>query len=498
MIWALVAACVVATIPASLRWLRVAQREHYLAPSVTRFAIRWWRSGWFNQVLVLVASLGVLGAFFEPWLGFLAVITEIVGPVGLSVRGRTSPLAWTTRLRRLALVSGFLVAVVFVVGGLTDLAWLVVLGLVSMPIIVDVALAALGPVETRLGDRWVAKAASRLRSSGAKVVAITGSYGKTTTKQYVAHLISEAFRTVASPASFNNRMGLARAINEHLTPGTEVFVAEMGTYGPGEIAALCEWVRPDIAAIVAIAPVHLERFKSEERIVAAKSEILDGAAIGVLGIDHPLLANLAEAKSDTLELITVSTGTSEAKVKVEDGSLAVDGRHVARVPDGAFALNLGVAVGISIALGMHPEQIVPRLGDLPRPEHRQTVTTSERGFSVIDDTYNSNPVGARKGLETLVELGAGGRKVLVTPGMVELGSQQTAENLAFGASASMVVDDIVIVGMTNRAALVEGSGRGDASVTVVASREAAVDWVRDHLGSGDAVLYENDLPDHYP
>jgi len=448
--------------------------------------------------LVLVGAVSVLGAFFEPWFGFLAVVTEIVGPVGLSVRGRTSPLAWTSRLRRLALVSGLLAMAVYLVGGLTDLAWLVALGLVSMPIIVDVALSVLEPVEARLGDKWVAKAASRLRSSGAKVVAITGSYGKTTTKQYVAHLLSEVFRTVASPASFNNRMGLARAINEHLAPGTEVFVAEMGTYGPGEIAALCEWVRPDVSAIVSIGPVHLERFKSEQRIVAAKSEILDGATAGVIGVDHPLLATLAEAKAGAMEVITVSTGNTEAKVKVEDGYLVVEGRQVARIPEGAFALNLGVAVGISMALGMRTEQILPRLGNLPRPEHRQNVTTSERGFSVIDDTYNSNPVGARKGLETLVELGAGGRKVLVTPGMVELGPRQRAENLAFGASASMVVDDIVVVGKTNRAALLEGSGRGGASVTVVASREAAVDWVRDHLGPGDAVLYENDLPDHYP
>ena len=114
------------------------------------------------------------------------------------------------------------------------------------------------------------------------MVAITGSYGKTTTKQYTAHLLSGSFRVVASPASFNNRMGLARAINEQLAPGTEVFIAEMGTYGRGEIAELCTWIRPEVSAIVAIGPVHLERFKTEERIVSAKSEILDGAKVGVL------------------------------------------------------------------------------------------------------------------------------------------------------------------------------------------------------------------------
>ena len=497
MTWPVVAACVAATVPAALRWLRVAQREHYLAPSVTRFAVRWWLSSWINRYLVVLSLVGVVGAIFDPWFGLLAAVSQI-GPVGLSIRGKTSPLEWTARLRRLAVVSGLSVAIFFVVGGLADFGWLVAMGVVTFPVIVDAALLILGPIETRMGDKWVTRAANRLRSSGTKVVAITGSYGKTTTKQYAAHLISGMFRTVASPASFNNRMGLARAINDHLAPGTEVFIAEMGTYGPGEIAALCQWVKPDVSAIVAIGPVHLERFKSEERIVAAKTEILDGATAGVIGVDHPLLAKLAESRADSLRMITVSAGKTDATVKVEDGQLVVQGRRVARVPDGVFALNLGVAVGISMALGLSPDQIVPRLGNLPQPEHRQTVTTSEKGFAVIDDTYNSNPAGARKALDTLTRVGVGGRKVLVTPGMVELGPQQSPENLAFAAAASMVVDDILVVGKTNRSSLVEGSGRGEASVTVVASRDAAVGWVRDHLGPGDAVLYENDLPDHYP
>jgi len=496
MIWALIAVSVVATIPAGLRWLRVAQREHYLPPSVATFAARWWTSSPANIALLVAMVVGLIGSRWSPWWGFLVPVAQI-GPIGLSVKGRTSPMNWTGRMRRVGVGSGLLLSALYVLGGALESGFFVTIGLFLLPALIDLALVAMGPVERMLGDKWVAKAEVRLRESGARVVAITGSYGKTTTKQYTAHLLSASFRVVASPASFNNRMGLARAINDHLGPGTEVFVAEMGTYGPGEIADLCRWIRPEISAIVTIGPVHLERFKTEERIVAAKSEILDGAAIGVIGIDHPLLAALAERRSDDMELVTVSVG-QPATVTIKDGRLRIAGRDLAPVPDGVFELNLGVAVGISVALGVPPEQIVPRLGNLPQPEHRQTVTTSERGFSIIDDTYNSNPAGARRGLDRLVAIGAGGRKALVTPGMVELGPRQAEENLAFAAAASMVVDDIVVVGRTNRAALVEGSERGGASVTVVASREAAVSWVRDNLGPGDAVLYENDLPDHYP
>jgi UDP-N-acetylmuramoyl-tripeptide--D-alanyl-D-alanine ligase len=329
-------------------------------------------------------------------------------------------------------------------------------------------------------------------------VAITGSYGKTTTKQYVAHLLSGSFRVVASPASFNNRMGLARAINENLMPGTEVFVAEMGTYCPGEIEEITRWMPPDLAAMVAIGPVHLERFKTEERIVAAKSEILDRARVGIISVDHPLLARLAEERAGTMDVITVSGDGKPARVTVGNDVITIDGEVVGEAPPEVFAVNLAAAIGIGLALGVETADLTARVGGLPRPEHRQTVSTSERGFTVIDDTFNSNPAGARTALGLLERAGDGGRKVVVTPGMVELGTRQHEANASFAADSATRADELVIVGRTNRGALLEGSGKGPASVTVVSSRQEAVEWVREHLGPGDAVLYENDLPDHYP
>jgi len=497
MTWALVALCVLSTVPAGLRWLRVAQREHYLAPSVTRFALRWWAYRPINRLLLAVSIVGVIGAFWSPLWGFLVPVAQ-VGPIGLSIKGRTSSLAWTDRLRRLAVFSGVVAMAMYLVGAMVGSPVVIALAIFLLPVIVDLALVAMEPIERRLGNHWVDQAAARLRSSGARVVAITGSYGKTTTKQYVAHLLAGSRRTVASPASYNNRMGLARAINEHLVPGTEVFVAEMGTYGPGEIAEMCSWIQPTVSAIVAIGPVHLERFKTEERIVAAKSEILDGAATGVIAIDHPLLQILAVGRGKQMDVITVSGEGAEATVTVGNGLVQIDGVEVARVPPDAFAVNLSAAIGIALALGVEAGDVVGRLDELPRAEHRQTISKSDRGFSIIDDTFNSNPVGARSGLSHLSRVGGGGRIVVVTPGMVELGPLQFEENRSFAAEVAGVADDLVIVGGTNQRALLEGSDKGKASVTVVASREEAVDWVRQNLGPGDAVLYENDLPDHYP
>jgi UDP-N-acetylmuramoyl-tripeptide--D-alanyl-D-alanine ligase len=143
------------------------------------------------------------------------------------------------------------------------------------------------------------------------VIAITGSYGKTSTKLYTAHLLSGCFRTQASPASFNNRAGLSRAINEQLLDSTEIFVAEMGTYGQGEIREMCSWMKPKISAITAIGPVHLERMKSEERILQAKSEITETASTVVLQVDDPRLGELARhLENNGKRVIRCSSGRS--------------------------------------------------------------------------------------------------------------------------------------------------------------------------------------------
>ncbi len=496
MTWVLAVVCGIASVPAALRWLRVAQREHYLAPSVTRFAWRWWTTGPSNQFLLALGLVGVIGTLWSVWFGFLVAVAQ-VGPIGLSVKGVTSPLGWTGRLRRLAATSGVILLAAFLATGLTNTPAIIAVGLFALPLVVDLVLVLLTPVEEVAGSKWTDKARRKLEAVKADVVAITGSYGKTTTKNYLAHLLDGTHRTVASPASFNNRMGLARAINESLIPGTEVFIAEMGTYGPGEIKDLCDWIPPKVAAIVAVGPVHLERFKTEERIVSSKAEIFDRAEVGVICVDNPLLAELAKERANSMEIIEVSTG-GDGRVQVGDGSVSVDGRVIAPTPGHVFQANLAVAIGICLGLGVDVDGLAPQIATLPIAEHRQSVTLSEAGFSIIDDTFNSNPAGAHRGLGLLQEVGKGGKLAVVTPGMVELGSVQDRENRQFASAVSQVVDQLFIVGSTNRDALLEGSSNGRASVTVVGAREEAVAWVRGNLGPGDAVLYENDLPDHYP
>jgi UDP-N-acetylmuramoyl-tripeptide--D-alanyl-D-alanine ligase len=143
-----------------------------------------------------------------------------------------------------------------------------------------------------------------------------------------------------------------------------------------------------------------------------------------------------------------------------------------------------------------------RLPDLPTAPNRRQVTTGRSGATIIDDTYNANPAGASAALRQLERLagpgGDGRRRVVVTPGMVEMGNRQADENSRFARSASEIATDIVVVGLTNAAALTAGARAGSAAVVRVPTREQAVAWVSAQVGPGDVVLYENDLPDHFP
>lgn len=504
--WALLVIPVAGLVAAGLRWLLVAQREHYIPGSAVRFVLRWARSSPANMALAVLLVVMAVGAWVFPrqdWaLAMACAGVALVWPIGLPVRG----VAWTPRLLRVG--AGWLVIMIVGLAVSVRLAgtrpglWAGIAGGILLAgVIMDTSLLVLGPIESRLQRRWVEKARTRLRLVAPRVVAITGSYGKTTAKEYTRRVLTLAGPTVASPASFNNAMGLARAVNEQLTPDARWFVAEMGTYGPGEIAALCDWMPPEIAAITAIGPVHLERFGSLEVTLAAKAEITEHARVVVLNCDDERLSLFAD------DLVArgrevIRCGTSPGlDVTIRDGGgtweVEVRGEKIGSVAKVAFPTNLAVAIGIGVAAEVPLAGITEAFVDAGAPQHRQSVTKGQAGFWIIDDTFNSNPAGAVVALEALAGLDTG-RKVVVTPGMVELGKEQRAANREFAGNAAQVADDLLIVKKTNRKALLEGAEAGTARVHEFPDRDSAVEWVRANLGPGDAVLYENDLPAHYP
>jgi UDP-N-acetylmuramoyl-tripeptide--D-alanyl-D-alanine ligase len=493
-----------ATAAGSVRWLRVAQREHYIPGSVARFWWRWLRSSALNATvwILLVAACAV--GIWVPGLLVAGAAAVAVWPVGLMLRGRTGTLAWTRRLRTVAGVSALVAAALVVAMTLPfGIAPAAALLAVVAPFIVDGGLLLTAPLESRLADRHLRAAAAKLGRIKPIVVAITGSFGKTSTKEHLRDLLAGAVEVVASPASFNNKAGLSRAINEHMGPSCEVFIAEMGTYGPGEIRELCQSIPPAVAVITAIGPVHLERMGSLEAITAAKAEILERATTAVLNVDSPHLARLAAEVRPRMTVLRCGSDGTDLDVRVAtkgaDFEVHAAGTEcVVPRPEGVQAVNVACALGAALALGVSLDRVAELIPKLAPPSHRAQEKLTPSGVLVIDDTYNANPEGARHALHELATADVTGRRVLVTPGLIELGRAQEAENRQLARLAADIVDDLVIVNATNRNALRAGAREGGREPIVVRNREQAVGWVRERLREGDAVLYENDLPDHYP
>ena len=506
-------ALLAALIAQGVRWLRVLQREHYEPAAMARFLLRWstppvasarvWVGK--NQrplsLSLLSAAAFVVALCLSSLVGCVLATAfyGLVCPSGLSLRGRTSPLVWTRRLRTTSIVAGVLTVVVGAVGVLAHEPWWGALAAVwAVPFLLDATTRLLQPWERRQSAVFVDRAARRLAQVAPTVVGITGSFGKTSTKNHLADLFRVDGDTVATPKSFNNRAGLSRAINEGLIDGTRVFIAEMGTYGPGEIAELCAWCPPAISVITAIGPVHLERMKSLDTIESAKFEITTSAAAVVVNVDDERLRHWPARLAGKTVRTAGSVQPADVQVRVEGDHwvVVIDGESLATIAPIASVqpTNVACAIATALLLGRSATELIARLDAIAPVANRANVVTAASGVVVIDDTFNANPASAAASLRLLADQAVTGRRVVVTPGLIELGPEQYRENRALAAAVRAMGAELVIVQRTNAQALSDGCGAGAMRVRY---RDDAVAWVRATLRAGDAVLYLNDLPDHY-
>ncbi len=500
-----------------LRWLRVLQREHYEAMSMYRFLWRWSNpptgsartaKRWRHRLITLIDVLAVvfvvtLALDADLWAVVVTVLFGLFTPQGLSLKGRTSTLDWTRRLKTIAVVAVTLSVLIVAAGLVSARPWILgVLVVWLVPVVVSVAALVLTPYERRLAGKYVDQAVARLERVRPLIVGITGSYGKTSTKHHLAALLGGRDGVVSSPRSFNNRAGLSRAINENLADGTKVFIAEMGTYGPGEIAELCSWCPPELAVVTAIGPVHLERMRSLDVIERAKYEITAPARVVVLNVDDARLACWVDRLEERGKRVrTAGSSTNSASVRVYDQDarwhVSVEGEDVGSLElvTGLQATNLACAVAAALEVGASVQEVVARLDFVVPVANRANVAQAPSGVMVIDDTFNANPASARAAISMLAKLRVPGRKFVVTPGLIELGATQFEENFAVATEVRSVGAGLVVVGRTNARALSRGYA---GPVERFHTRDQAVAWVRSSLVRGDGVLYLNDLPDHYP
>lgn len=376
------------------------------------------------------------------------------------------------------------------------------------------------PVEALIRQSFVRRAHSRITTYKPFVIGIAGSYGKTSTKHIMAQLLAPHKRTLPTPKSFNTLMGITRTINENLEPKHELFIVEMDAYNTGEIAQMCKLVEPQVGVITSVGPQHLERFGSLERIADALYELVaslpTASPVVIYGGENTsaLLAERAnragyhvvryglESESDTSFDVVASnivvderashfTWRWDAEGLEFRVSIPLLGQH--------NILNVSAALTVVHLLGLPVAQAARDAIRLEPTQHRLQLIPSQGGITVIDDSYNANPVGVHNGLDVLAQM-RGNAKILVTPGMVELGNVEEAENKRFGEHAAQVCKHVILVGEQQTKPIFAGlqeSGFPSESIHVVNTLEEVTATLGQIAKPGDVVLFANDLPDTY-
>jgi UDP-N-acetylmuramoyl-tripeptide--D-alanyl-D-alanine ligase len=378
------------------------------------------------------------------------------------------------------------------------------------PLILVISNALLDPYEKDLQESFANQAREVLKQAHPFVIGITGSYGKTSSKVILTDILNSVAPTFTTPRSINSYMGVTREIRERLGAKHKYAVIEMGAYYTGSIKRMCSLTPPNAALVTAVGAMHLERFGSQENVFKAKSELPEA-----LPKDGILVVNgLDESKGpvDALmyDIEPTEKGTNFSirwQGKVYTGSTSLLGRPMLSNALGTFTM--------ACVLGLNPEVVLAVIRNVKTESNRlepqraaigslQAVRNGKPARDGIilrlNDAYNSNPQGFNGALEILNRV-SGGRKILVTPGMIELGEKQFEENKNCAKNAAAFCDLVVVVGSTNKQALIEGLQEGglkDEKLKQVSSMRDALNFLaEDYCSDGDVVLIENDLPDLY-
>ena len=310
-------------------------------------------------------------------------------------------------------------------------------------------------------------------------IGVTGSYGKTSVKNILAQLLSVKYRVVASPASYNTPMGLARTVNENLKADTQVLIMEMGARRSGEIQELAQILKPRYAIITSIGACHLETFGDMQTVARTKAEVLTELSIDGLAVtdgDNPwcqklMHPNLVQVKTaDVSEIPTNLLGAHQQK-------------------------NLQMAAVIARTLGVNEDAIREVAQNLQPTPHRLEKIVAPNGITIFDDSYNANPKSAENALALIANYQT--RKVVQTPGFVEQGTNAEQAHLEFCTQIKMVADAVIVVGELNRKYFEQGLNGWHGDVVYVPDRESAKKIYPQWLSKGDILLMINDLPEQY-
>lgn len=503
----------------SRRLLGILQQENYGGKSFLKWYLRKGniqrrRLSLLTLTLILLTALFQLCFSFLPYRAAnLIAVLPFAGLFLLYIFSETKyalkvPVKPTARLVRLAVADAILLLILscglgFALAAASlaiDEKWFYLFRFVPfallpvlLPFVAALANLLMKAYEAPRNRRFVKRAKGILAASGCIKVGITGSFGKTSVKQFAAAILSQKYRVLATPASYNTPMGIARTVQENKLD-CDIFLAEMGARKSGDIAELCDLVAPTYGVVTGVCCQHLETFGTLEAVKAEKGVLAERAKTAILGRSAVGLGRedaLSEGRDFAAEDIALSCEGVRFTLRLGEERIEVAtellGRHAAE--------DIALAAALCYALGMSAGEIGAGIGKITPVPHR--LQRIDGAVTVLDDSYNSNVEGARDAVETLKLFR--GKKYVVTPGLVELGQLEEEENEALGASF-VGLDGVILVGETLVLSVRQGyldAGGKEENLRVVPTLERASRLVGEELSAGDCVLFLNDLPDIY-
>jgi len=383
---------------------------------------------------------------------------------------------------------------------------------IALPVLLLVCNYLLWPVESLIKLAYLGRANRKLaRPEFANLIriGITGSYGKTSCKNILAKMLSQRYSVATSPSSFNTPMGFTKTVNNVLADGDDVLIFEMGARYIGDIRYLCKLFKPQHGILTSIGSQHIETFGNLENIKRAKSDLVFSlpkeTGIAILNGDNEKCREVFEQlPSEKKYLSNIAEMTKNIRI-TQDGckfDLRLDGEKIIKCTTQLLGMhniqNILMCAIMSSKLGVTAEQIAEAVSGLTPTPHRLELVKANNGVLILDDSYNSSPAGTVAALDVLTLFK--GKKIVLTPGIIELGATQDKENFKFGVRLSSVADKVIVVNELNRSAIVDGlksQAFPDENIYTVKNLEEAKGVYSGLLKAGDVLLIENDLPDNY-
>jgi UDP-N-acetylmuramoyl-tripeptide--D-alanyl-D-alanine ligase len=374
---------------------------------------------------------------------------------------------------------------------------------IALPVIIGLSLIVILPIDTVMKRRKIGAAEKIILSSGVMVVGIAGSYGKTSTKEILVTMLERKFEVIKTPGNVNTDIGIANFVieNESVFKKEAVFVVEMGAYKKGEIETICKMIHPTHSILTGINESHLERFGSLENIITGKFELPQNTTtMSMLNFDDENIK-----KNYSRFAITKGVGISKqsakniiAKDRFEGLEFEWDGKKFETKLLGEHNITLILlCASIAKALSVSLEDIVAGVKNLQPVEHRlQPTYNPHTDIMVIDDSYNGNFNGIVSGIQVLSR--ASGRKIILTPGLVELGSEMESIHMKIAELYANNADLVLLIRSKMTECIEKGLKKHRfTQYKMYETTEEAHNDLRNVLGRGDTIIFQNDLTDNY-